>query len=429
MTKVLVLGAYGLIGAEVFRAIVSAGYQAIGFGRNEFSANRVLPYAQWRFGDLQELLTADDWQTYLQDITHVVNCAGALQDGASTDLDLIHAKSITALADVCAKMDIGLIQISAVGANLDATTEFMRSKARGDIAIQQSATRYWIIRPGLVIAKSAFGGTQLIRMLASVPWVQPMALADSRIQITNVRDISQFVIHVLEEKVQANQVVDLVAHEKLTLADIVVQHRAWLGLKPAILTMNLPSRAISWVAKGADTLSRLGWRSPLRSTAIQVLSQGIIATPHNIQGVQSRSLRETLGEIPAYSEDRLAARMAILMPVAVAILSIFWLISGVIGMLRLEQAAIVLTDIGWTGWFARASVIFWAIFDIALGAGILIRRFAKLACVGMVCLSLFYLVATTIFVPHLWLDPLGPMIKVLPSIVLAMIVRVMLEER
>jgi len=121
--------------------------------------------------------------------------------------------------------------------------------------------------------------------------------------------------------------------------------------------------------------------------------------------------------------------MGLLTPVIIATLALFWGLSGLVGLVRLGPAAEVLTDVGWTAPLARFSVVFWAFVDMSLAAGILVRRTAALACWGMVATSLLYLGASTLFVPHLWLDPLGPLVKILPAILLPLIVRTLLDRR
>ncbi|MCY7387091.1 MAG: DoxX-like family protein, partial [Burkholderiales bacterium] len=70
-----------------------------------------------------------------------------------------------------------------------------------------------------------------------------------------------------------------------------------------------------------------------------------------------------------------------------------------------------------------------AVIDILLGAAILHRRFAPFACRGMVAVSAVYLVAGSVLTPGIWLDPLGPFVKVLPAMVLAVVTMAVLEER
>jgi hypothetical protein len=123
------------------------------------------------------------------------------------------------------------------------------------------------------------------------------------------------------------------------------------------------------------------------------------------------------------------ARMALLTPIIIATLITFWFLSGVIGFISVNEAALVLEDVGWPRALAVASVLFWAVVDIAIAFGLAYRPYAKAACWCAVGVSLFYLSASTLFVPDLWLDPLGPMVKVLPSIALALVARIALETR
>ena len=120
----------------------------------------------------------------------VINCAGALQDGSNDSLKAVHYQAIKAIVDACALHETKLIQISAVGAELDADTEFMRTKAMGDAYIRDSKIDYVIFRPGLVLAKNAYGGSALLRMLAAFPLIQPIALSNTQIHSTSIDDLS-----------------------------------------------------------------------------------------------------------------------------------------------------------------------------------------------------------------------------------------------
>ncbi len=75
------------------------------------------------------------------------------------------------------------------------------------------------------------------------------------------------------------------------------------------------------------------------------------------------------------------------------------------------------------------TVIGGAVVDIALGLAILWRPWCSRAALGMIAVSCGYLAGGSLFAPDLWLDPLGPLVKVLPSIVLAAIVRLGVEDR
>jgi uncharacterized protein YbjT (DUF2867 family) len=407
--------------------MLADGVRVTGLGRSRATAQKVLPDIDWLIQDLSDLTHAEAWATPLEGITCVVNCSGALQDGPLDDLETVHHLAIAALAQVCAARDIPLIQISAVGAAPDAPTQFMASKGRGDAAIRNSGIRYAIFRPGLVLAPHAYGGTALLRMLAAMPLVHPIALPDAQIQTVASDDIADAVCAALRGELPERFECDLVEDEAHSLHDVVAAHRHWLGFGAARITWVLPAFVTSLTAKVADGLSYLGWRSPMRSTALAVLSDGVRGEPGDMFPV--KSLQATLRSMPATVEDRLHARLSLLMPVLVATLALFWALSGLIGFARIYAASQVLVDVGWPAALAAASVAFWSAVDLALAAAILVRRAAKQACMAMIIVSIFYLSATTVFVPHLWLDPLGPMVKVLPGIALAMVTRVALETR
>lgn len=430
--RVLVLGAYGLIGSAVARRLLTDGFAVTGLGRNAATAQKVLPDIPWVIHDLTDLCNTASWIPVLADIDMVVNCAGALQDGATDHLETIHSDMVQALTHACRSNDVGLVQISAVGVHPDASTAFMRSKSLGDEAVRRADIRYWIFRPGLVLAPTAYGGTVLLRMLAAVPLVQPLVHANSPIQTVCVADVARIVSTALQGRIAPGAECDLVEDGTHTLRDILRAYRVWLGFAPARWEVMLPRWMLWLTATSADALGYLGWRSPLRRSAMTVLSEGVTGDPGGLNdlGVSGLSgLNDTLTAAPATVEDRLFARMALLMPVIIGVLFCFWLASGLIGLWQTGTAARVLEDAGWPAGWAVASVVFWSGVDIVIAALVLIRKYAALACLAMVGVSAIYLASATVTVPGLWADPLGPLVKIVPGIMLALVARATLETR
>jgi hypothetical protein len=165
---------------------------------------------------------------------------------------------------------------------------------------------------------------------------------------------------------------------------------------------------------------------------MDVMRDGVDGEPARWRALTGRaipSFEDTLAAMPARPEDRIAARMALAMPFAVAALFFLWALSGIVGFWRVEAASGVLSAAGWPDGLARSSVLFWSAVDIALAALVLVRRFAARACIGMAAVGIFYLAAASIFTPWLWADPLGSLVKVVPTIVLALMTHAMLQER
>jgi hypothetical protein len=132
---------------------------------------------------------------------------------------------------------------------------------------------------------------------------------------------------------------------------------------------------------------------------------------------------------PATAQDRTAARVYIALPLAIATLSLFWLLSGLIGLIQTPAAMQVLTATGTSSTFATFAVTGGGITDIFLGGAILIRRHTRKAAIGMICLSTAYLLGAVLMTPALYADPLGPMVKVLPGMTLAALVALLMDDR
>ncbi len=177
----------------------------------------------------------------------------------------------------------------------------------------------------------------------------------------------------------------------------------------------------------ADLAGYLGWRSPLRSTAMAVMSEGV-STQAQTNTLSVATAAETLARHPSAVQDLWFARLYLLKPIVILCLSLFWLLSGLVPLANLEGAAShFLSFLPPSA--ATALTLATCVLDIGLGVAVLIKRFSRRAMQGMLLLTAFYLLGATVLEPSLWLDPLGPLVKVLPSIVLTLTALATLEER
>ncbi len=431
--RILVLGGYGLIGTEICRSVLRAGHEVIGLARSPELATRLLPAVEWHRGDMRDMLDARDWDHILTGVDAVINAAGALQDGLLDDLEAVHHTSIKACLAACQKAGVvRFVQISATGAEPNSPTAFMRTKAAGDDEVMDSGLEWVILRPGLVLAPTAYGGTALMRLLAAVPYIQPLILADRQLQTVHVDEVTEAALMAAEGRIPPQADLDLVEPESHSLEELVGGMRQWLGFSPARHVIHLPEGVGRFISKVADGLGRLGWRSPLRSTALQVLEGHVSGDPslwQSISGRYCRSFEETLAIIPSTTQERWFSKLALLLPVMIATLSLFWVLTGVIALFQMQQAAEMLSGSGASALQGQFLAAIGGLIDIGLGLAILIRPWARRVCLGMVLMTLVYLASATILIPDLWFDPLGSLLKAVPALLLALITRSLLTER
>lgn len=429
--RVLVLGGYGLIGLAVSKRLIADGHTVIGLGRSSARGRALLPESDWRQADISKLRNAADWQPLLDQVDAVVNAAGALQDGLKDNVTAIQFTAIKALVEACESLGINtFVQISAPGVSEDSETVFYRTKAKADQMVTSSALDWTILRPGLVIAPQAYGGTSLVRTLAAVPWVQPLILAETPVQTVSVDDVAQAVSRAIAGDLNRKDI-DLVEAVPQSLSALVLAVRSWLGFAPPHLVLALPSFVGMAMAKGADLAGWLGWRSALRSTSVSVLERGVTGDASNWEAISGRppkSLEQTLRDMPSTVQERVYARSMLAFPVLLILLSLFWIVSGVIGLIEHDRAVSVIQGT-MPDTLAHLFVRSGSIIDILVGAAMLFRPTTRLACFASILVSIGYLTGAAIFTPELWSDPLGPMIKVFPAIGLALVVAALTQER
>jgi uncharacterized protein YbjT (DUF2867 family)/uncharacterized membrane protein len=430
--RALVLGAYGLIGSAVAARLVEAGWDVVGLGRSVEAPRRSRPEIEWRQADIATLLRPANWSPFLDGIDAVVNCAGALQDGARDDVAAVQRDAMRALYAAAESAGVSrFLQISAAGARPDSVTPFMRTKAEADASLAASGLDWTILRPGLVIGTAAYGGTALLRGLANFPLIAPVVSGDAPIQTVAVEDIADAVRAALAGEVASRGAYDLLEDEAHSLEAVVAAWRAALGRPPAT-----SFRAPRWLARVlfgvGDLAGRLGWRPPMRTAALLEIDAGVRGDPRPWRAAGGRppqSLGVTLRRLPSTVQERWFGRLFLLKPVIAATLALFWIGSGVIGLVRLEQAADILLSRGMAVRLAYAAALIGGLVDMALGAAILVRRTHVAAAWGMLVVTALYLAGATLFAPDLWLDPLGPLLKVVPAALLALVALAIEEER
>ncbi|TAJ41337.1 MAG: NAD-dependent epimerase/dehydratase family protein, partial [Brevundimonas sp.] len=331
--RVLVLGANGFIGSHVAAALSAEGWRVRAGARRIAEPSRRAPSFDWIVADFSKLTTAQAWAPLMDGVSAVVNCVGVLQDGGGDSTRAAHVDGPRALIAACEAAGVRrLVHISAVGADEEAGTDYARTKAQTERLVAAGALDWLILRPSLVVDRAAFGGTGLIRALAAFPLFSPVVGGDQTFRPIPLGDLCAAVVAALKAGAPSRQSLDMPGPEAVTMVETVRLYRGWLGLKPAPVLPAPRALAAPALAVG-DLLGRLGWSSPIRTTAIKQMDYDVSGHDSGWAerlGVSSRGFTRFLAETPASVQDVWHARLWFVRPISILTLGLFWLITGLI---------------------------------------------------------------------------------------------------
>jgi hypothetical protein len=146
-------------------------------------------------------------------------------------------------------------------------------------------------------------------------------------------------------------------------------------------------------------------------------------------GIRPRSLRDSLAGEPASVQDKWFARLYLIKPILFVIMSAFWIVTGLISLTAGYESGVDLMRSTGAGALSEPAVLGGSLADIAIGAGIAWRPLTRYGLYGGIALSLLYMVAGTVLRPDLWIEPLGPLLKIFPILLLHIVALAILDER
>ena len=429
--RVLVLGATGLIGSAVTARLVAAGHEVVGLTRARDAAARRLPVSQWIVADLRAVRGREDWLPHLQGIDAVVNCAGTLQDSVRDSTAKVHRDAPAALWRACERAGVRrIIQFSAIGVDRGGITEFSRTKQAGDAALEASNLDWAILRPSVVVGRQAYGGSALFRALASLPAL-PRIDDAGPLDIVQLDDVAETVVRLLKPGAVSRVALELAGPQRLQFDEVVAAYRSWLGWRPA-RRVRVPGFVMGLAWRLGDLVAWFGWRPPVRSTARREIVRGAIGDAsawRAATGIEPQSLGAALAAEPASVQERWFARLYLLKPVAFGTFILFWLLTAIVSIGPGYRWAVNVMEASPAAPVAVLTVIAGSLADLVVAGLILFRRTARLGLILGLLVTLAYVVSGTLLRPDLWADPLGPMMKVWPILVLNLILLAILDER
>lgn len=389
-TRVLVLGASGMIGREVLQH--SRGAETL---EMLAASHRERP-GHVRI-DFERLTTPEAWTEVLQrhGVDAVVNCVG-IWSGTDEEFERVQFTVPVALFEACARLGLRVVHVSALGFRADSVLPYASTKARADRYLLDHSPMGVVVYPSLVFGPVG-DSSRFFLDLAALPVQVDFGFARN-LQPVHVKDVAQAVVGVLRAAHPPRNV-ECAGTHAVSISEYFGALRQGMGLGHVPLKLRLP-----------DWCGRLLFAAGECIGARFVNRQTWILLQSGTQGEQPNPAARPYSEF-ARPADLLQARETQLYWFARLGIAFLWLWTAVATWWlwprreSLEWLGSLWPGLGTPAWLAASCVL-----DAAMGLASLFwpRRRLWLA---QFALTAVYSVGLAVALPWSWSHPFGVLTK------------------
>jgi NADH dehydrogenase len=198
---ITIFGGTGFIGGHLVRRLAARGARLWVVSRNPAHGARLQPMGN--VGQIvverADLGSEAALGRMLDGAFAVINLIGILYETRRQTFPAIHAELPGRIARVAAAAGVErLVQVSAIGADLEAASAYARSKAEGERAVRAAFPRATILRPSIVVGPSDGFFNRFAAMARLLPALPLIGGGRTRFQPVYVGDVADAIVAALE---------------------------------------------------------------------------------------------------------------------------------------------------------------------------------------------------------------------------------------
>ncbi|KFZ13208.1 hypothetical protein V501_03819 [Pseudogymnoascus sp. VKM F-4519 (FW-2642)] len=259
-----VFGATGFLGRYIVNRLARQGCTVIIPYREEM-AKRHLKVT----GDLGRVIFMEydlrNTESLEESVRHsdiVYNLVGRSYPTKNFDLEDVHVEGAERIADAVAKYDVDrFVHVSSYNADANSTSEFYRTKARGESVVRSIFPETTIVRPAPMFGFE----DRLLHKLAGVTNLLTSNNMEERYKPVHVIDVGHALEKMLNDDSTASQTYELFGPKDYSTAEIaelvdkeIHKHRRHINLPKSILkpAATLLNKALWWPVLSGDEIER-----------------------------------------------------------------------------------------------------------------------------------------------------------------------------
>lgn len=240
--QVSILGGSGFVGSAVVAKLQEEGYRVNVLTRRAYRAKHLILLPDVKLVECDVFDEASLTKAlYGTDI--VINLIGILHPSRQHSFEQVHTKLPAMLGWICQNLGISrFIQMSSLGASVDAPSEYLRSKGAGEVALKeyQPALNISIFKPSIIFGRddnfiNLFA--TLIKFMPAILLVKP----DAKFQPIWVEDVAHSIVSSVENTATYGQTYELAGPKVYTfrlliqgIMDTLDRQRPIIGLNDTL---------------------------------------------------------------------------------------------------------------------------------------------------------------------------------------------------
>lgn len=215
---VVVFGGSGFVGRHIVRALAKRGYRIRVPVRRPDLAGHLQPLGN--VGQIQPVQAnvRMRWSVdrAVQGADHVINLVAILHESGRQKFNTVHEFGARAVAEAARSVGAGLTHISALGANLNAESDYARTKALGEKAVLETVPDAVIFRPSINFGPEDSFFNRFADMARYSPVLPLIGGGQTKFQPVYVGDVAEAVARSVEGKIKGGQIYELGGPQVLT---------------------------------------------------------------------------------------------------------------------------------------------------------------------------------------------------------------------
>ncbi|MDF1601066.1 complex I NDUFA9 subunit family protein [Mesorhizobium sp. YIM 152430] len=236
---VTIIGGSGFVGRYVVRALAKRGYRIRVVSRNPNTAHHLQPLGNVGQihavrGNLRNRASIDK---AVEGAAWVINLVGILSESGAQTFDAVQAAGARMAAEAARDAGARFIQMSAIGADANSSSDYGRTKAEGEAAAFETLPDAIVFRPSIVFGPEDGFFNRFAAMARLAPALPMIGGGKTMFQPVYVGDVAEAFARAVDGEVAGGKVYELGGPEALSFRDCMKLMLKIVGRKRLFVTI------------------------------------------------------------------------------------------------------------------------------------------------------------------------------------------------